>query len=119
MVSGDRPVAVPADAEVDEPAEVDGGAAVSEPDAVAGDAAVADLAATVADEPGDRSFDHRSVTLVWLGERRGLGVCSGGGEQCVVLMDFEDLAVSGAGAALTQWAAVAASTEAGLSVMRS
>ena len=40
---------------------------------------------------------------------------SGGGEQCVVFVDGEDLAVAGAGAALTQRAAVAASGEAGLS----
>src|SRR5919106_4235410 len=113
--AGDRPVAVPVDAEVDEPAKVGGGAAVGEPDAVAGDAAVANLAATAADEPGDRSFDHRTVTLVGLCERGGLGVCSGGGEQFVVLVAGEDLAVSGAGAALAQRAAVAASTEAGLS----
>jgi hypothetical protein len=55
------------------------------------------------------------VAPIRVGERQSVGVGSGGGEQCVVFVDGEDFAVAGAGAALTQWAAVAASTEARLS----
>ena len=96
------------EAEVDEASQVDRGAAVGEPDAVAGDAAVADFAAAAAGEPGDGAFDHRAVLPVGLGERGGEGVGSGGGEQVVMDVDLEDLAAGGAGAALTQRAAVAA-----------
>ena len=82
------------DAEVDEAAQVDGGASVSEADLVAGDASVADLASASANEPGNGSFDHWTVAPVGLLERVCERVSAGRGEEIVVFVDAEDLAVA-------------------------
>jgi hypothetical protein len=49
------------EAEVQESSEVDRGSAGGECLAIAFDASVADSAVAAGDQPGDGSFDHRSV----------------------------------------------------------
>ena len=96
---GDRPDAVPSETEVEEASQIDGRGAHGEGLPVSFGAAVADFAVAVGDEPGNGSFDHRSVLAVVVDAVASSPSSARDGEVLVVFGDMKGLASDGRRAA--------------------